>query len=158
MARRPVKRKKGLAAHLERGLLSVVLSIVSLLFLIAALVTESILLMLVTGLSVLATAAQVRMAAKRREQQQKKAAAKMPRTPRPAPKPQSGPQKATAERVPAGQIVCTETGKPIDDCDCATRHVATSDGAHRYGLPIGSPIGKKKKSKKPSMTKSSATR
>lgn len=157
MAKRPV-RKKGLKAHLDRPLLSVLLSIVSLTFMVSFLVTETLLMALATGLSVVATAAQVRMMRKRQEQQRRKAAAKMPPRPRPAPKEQTGPRKATAEQVPVGVVLCTDTAKPIDDCDCATRHVATRDGARRYGLDVGSPMGRKKKSKKPSMTKSSATR
>lgn len=160
MPRRSAK-KKGIAAHLERGLLSVILSIVSLLFMVAALITESFLLMLVTGLSVLATAAQVRMVRKRQEQQRRKQAARMPPRPRAAPREHTGPRKATAEHVPVGVVLCTDTSKPIEGdnkCECASRHVATVDGTCRYGLPIGAPIGKRKKKSKPSMTKSSATR
>lgn len=154
MARRPAK-KKGLAAHLERGLLSVVLSIVSLLLMIVALATESLLLMLVTGLSIVATVAQVRMVRKRQEQQRRKAAAKMPPRPRPAPKEQTGPRKATAEQVPVGVVLCADTSKPIEGenkCECASRHVATQAGVETFGLPLGSPLGKKKKSKRPSST------
>lgn len=48
--------------------------------------------------------------------------------------------------VPGGSGVprCTETRQPIDQCGCARRHVATADGAKRYGLPVGAPLGKKK--------------
>lgn len=156
MPKRPAR--KGLTKHLQRPLISVLLSIVSLVLMVAALATESILLMLVTGLSVVATGAHIQYRRKRALQAQRKKGYPAPSKPRPAPKAEQGPRKATAERVPQGVVLCTDTSKPIDDCDCATRHVATADGAHRYGLPIGSPIGKRKKSKKPSMTKSSATR
>lgn len=38
---------------------------------------------------------------------------------------------------------CTRTGKPIDQCGCATRHVASAAGVRRYkqAKRIGDPLG-----------------
>lgn len=157
MTKRKRPSKKGLAAHLERGLLSVVLSIVSLLLMVLALATESLLLMAVTGLSVLATAAQIQMARKRAEHDRRKAATRPPRKPA-APRRSSAETPADKARPQAaanGVVLCTETKKPIDVCECASRHVATTDGARRYGLAVGAPMGRRAKQRKPSMTKSS---
>ncbi len=148
------RKRKGF--DLSRPLFSVVLSIVSLAFLGAALITESVLLLAVTGLSVLATVAQVQMARKRAEQQRKKAA--MPLRVRKPRKPAGAtrPTPAAADAPAGGLISCTETGQDIESCGCASRHVATAEGARRYGLRVGSPIGKRQKAGKPPMTRSSA--
>lgn len=69
-----------------------------------------------------------------------------PRPDRPAPDP------ADAPSAPAGPPKCTETERPVAECDCASRHVATAEGARRYGLPIGSPMGKRARKGKPSPT------
>lgn len=42
---------------------------------------------------------------------------------------------------PTGPVIrCTATRTPIETCGCAARHVATTAGATRYGLPVGAPI------------------
>lgn len=149
------KRKKKSPFSLDRGLVSVLLSIVTLALLGTALITESILLLVVSALSGLATAAQIRWSQKRTENDLRKAAArpraKTTRTPRPAPPESDG--EPVGEAVPnGGAVMCTDTGRPVSDCDCASRHVATTDGAHRYGLPVGSPMGRRKKAAKPAGT------
>jgi hypothetical protein len=77
-----------------------------------------------------------------------------PRGPGPGPATGRSPQpRGSAARPPAGRssvpagsaVRCTATRKPIDRCGCARRHVATPDGARRYGQPVGSPLGKARK-------------
>lgn len=65
---------------------------------------------------------------------------------KPAQPPGSGSSRPrTRGSVPSGPVVlCTATRTPIDKCGCARRHVATDDGAKRYGRPIGSPLGVRK--------------
>lgn len=148
------KRKKS-PFSLDRGLVSVLLSIVTLVLLGTALITESILLLVVSALSGLATAAQIRWSQKRAENDLRKAAsrpkAKTTRIPRSAaPKTEGEPVGEAAPN--GGAVMCTETGRPVSDCDCASRHVATTDGARRYGLRVGSPMGRRKKAAKPAGT------
>ncbi len=145
MTKRKSRKKQ---FNLNRGLIAVVLSIVTTVLLIVALVLESGLVFAATGLSTLATVAAVQAARKKEENDGKRKAAmpaKPPRVPasvkKPAPKEQTEP-------ATGGVITCTETGKPIDDCSCATRHVATEDGAKRYGGPVGRPLGIKTKEKR----------
>lgn len=139
---------------LDRGLVSVVLSILSLTVLGAALITESLLLLVVSALSALATVAQVRWSQQRAKEDLRKAAAR----PKSRPKTTTKPTQPTSEPKPAeaasngGVVLCTETGKPIDSCGCASRHVATADGARRYGLSVGSPMGRRAKKERPAAT------
>ncbi len=149
------KRNSKSAFSLDRGLVSVLLSIVTLVLLGTALITESILLLVVSALSGLATAAQIRWSQKRTENDLRKAATrprpKTARTPRPSAPKASG--EPTGEAVPSGgAVMCTDTGREISGCDCATRHVATTEGAQRFGLPVGSPMGRRKKAAKPAGT------
>ncbi|MGL5910162.1 MAG: hypothetical protein ACRCZP_09175, partial [Phycicoccus sp.] len=65
------------------------------------------------------------------------------------------PAEPRTEQPSAGGVVkCTETGRPIADCDCGySRHVATADGAKRYGLSVGAPMGRRKKTGRESATR-----
>lgn len=137
----------------SRGLVSVLLSIVTLAVLGAALITESILLLVVSALSSLATAAQIRWSQKRAENELRTASAPRvrPKTSKPRPTTPKAEGEPAAQPVTGGAVVlCTESGRPVSECECASRHVATADGAKRYGLPIGSPMGRRaKKSRTP---------
>lgn len=148
------RRKSKSRFSLDRGLVSVVLSIVSLTVLGTALIAESALLLVVSGLSALATVLQVRWSQQRARAELKKEAAK-PRARRskpnaaapPAEKPTTGPGAAGG-----GLVLCTDTSKPVESCECASRHVATAEGARRYGLPVGSPMGRRAKKDRPVTT------
>lgn len=150
--RRPAKRKPKLG--LDRGIVSVVMSIVSLTVLGAALITESILLLVVSALSALATAAHVRWRQQRAREDLRKAAIRRPSRPRSTTKPPapSEPKPSTEPPAAGGVVLCTETGRKVDECGCASRHVASPEGARRYGLPVGSPMGKRAKKEKPAAT------
>lgn len=149
------KRKAKSPFSLDRGLVSVLLSIVTLVLLGTALITESILLLVVSALSGLATAAQIRWSQQRAENDLRKAAArpkaKTTRAPRPS-APKAGAEPAGEPVANGGVVLCTDTGRQVSECDCASRHVATADGARRYGLPVGSPMGRRKKAAKPAGT------
>lgn len=134
--------------------LSVLLSIAALTFLAVGLVAESLLYYLVAatfGLAVVAQrrAMEMRMADRSRGQV---IPPKKPQKARPGPPTADRAKKMreeaaaaqTAGAAPTGPVKCTSSGKPVDDCDCASRHVASADGARRYGLPVGSPLGRKK--------------
>lgn len=139
---------------IDRGIVSVVLSILSLTVLGAALITESLLLLVVSALSALATVAQVRWSQQRAKEDLRKAAAR----PKSRPKATTKPAPSSSEPKPAepvsngGVVLCTETGSKVDDCRCASRHVATAEGARRYGLPVGSPMGRRAKKERPAAT------
>lgn len=144
----------------SRGLVSVILSIVSLALLGTALIAESVLLLVVSGLSALATVLQVRRTQQRAQAELKKAAAKpRARRPRPAAKtaPAEKPEGDTAEPTTTGGrvVLCTETGRPTEGdqkCDCASRHITSSEGVDYFGRPLGSPLGRRKKTTKSAMT------
>lgn len=133
---------------LSRGLVSVLLSIVSAVVLIAALITEAGLLYALSGLSTLATVAHVQWSRRRAENQKKRRSARPPRRPAPTMPRRRTPapdEEGADQPRPAGPVVCTETGRGIDECDCASRHVATPEGARRYGLEVGAPMGRRKR-------------
>lgn len=150
MARRskyplPWARKRKGKRKANRGLIAVLLSILTLAVLVAALVTEAGLSWAVVGASSLATAGAVR--AQRQEAERERTRKLPPRKPAGTSTPRSnGPR--TAAPVPGAVVKCTQTGQPIGDCPCATRHVATSVGASRYGRPVGTPMGRKKREPK----------
>lgn len=152
------KRKSPLARlSPSRGLVSVVLSVASLALLGTALLAESVLLALVTGLSMLATVLQVRWSQQRAAADLRKDAA-TPRARRPRP-PKAAPTSKPDGDRPApptgGVVLCTETGRPTEGdqkCDCASRHITSAEGVEYFGRPMGSPIGRRKKAKKPAMT------
>lgn len=146
--RRRKKSRRG-QFDLSRGLVSVLLSIVSLVVLVAALITEAGLLYALSGLSSVATMAHVRWSRQRAAGKKKRAAARPPRKRAPTmPRRRDEPEEPPA--AAGGLVMCTETGRAIDECDCASRHVATAQGARRYGLPVGSPMGRR--TKKPTRT------
>lgn len=61
--------------------------------------------------------------------------------PRPAAK-TAQPRQLKGKRPSASIIRCTVTGKPIDGCSCAAKHIRTEDGARRYKSRIGAPLVK----------------
>lgn len=149
MSKRKARKKKKQQFDIGRGLLPVLLSIITLTFTVFALVLESGLLWAVTGLSTVATAAAIK-AAQKKAANDKKRKQQLPKTPPKTPtrlrtKPAQEPAE---ESVSSGGVKCTNTGKPIEGdgrCTCATRHVATQAGVKTFGGPIGRPIGKKAK-------------
>jgi hypothetical protein len=60
---------------------------------------------------------------------------RQPRSAKPA-----QPRQMKGKRTAGPIIRCTATGKPVDTCQCAAKHVRTEDGARRYGGRIGAPI------------------
>lgn len=157
---KPRKRKpKGKPKFsLDRGLVSVAMSIVSLTLLGAALITESLLFLVVSALSALATAAQIRWATQRAKEDARKAATRRPSRPRATTKPTVPAAESEPAAPPTGGVVlCTETGKPVEGeqkCDCASRHITSSEGVDYFGRPIGTPLGRRKKQQKSPMTSS----
>ncbi len=157
MASARKRKRKSPLSRLKpsRGLVSVLLSILTLVVLAVALLAESLLYGIVSALSGLATVMQIRWAQQRAREDLRKAAGK-PRTrrPRPATKtpPVDRPDGETPPPTPGVVVLCTETGRKVDDCPCASRHVATADGARRYGLPVGSPLGRRTRASRVSPT------
>lgn len=152
------KQKKGSKRRRKRQTaLSVLLSIAALSFLAVGLVAESLLYYLVAatfGLAVVAQRRAMSMEMRMADRSRGQVIPPKPRKARPgsptADRAKKMREEATAARTagaastPTGPVKCTSSGKPVDDCDCASRHVATADGARRYGLPVGSPLGRKK--------------
>lgn len=149
------KQKKG---RKHQTALSVLLSIAALSFLAVGLVAESLLYYLVAatfGLAVVAQRRAMSMEMRMADRSRGQVIPPKPRKARPgsptADRAKKMREEATAARTagaqdktPTGPVKCTSSGKPVDDCDCASRHVASADGARRYGLPVGSPLGRKK--------------
>lgn len=133
--------KKQLRKHPFIGLLlQVLLGAVAVVALIAGVVLESSLYYLVMALGAFGALAIRRAQQMERARQgvPPKPTSRGPRTTAPPPPPSSGP-------TPAGGVVkCTATGRPADQCDCFSRHVATDDGVKRYGRPLGTPFGRAK--------------
>lgn len=153
------KRRKRKKIHLKmsptaRKVLAILFAVLSLACLALGLLTETVLWYLVMALSAGAALAQRRalqMQASQDQQQRANRARPQPGSKAKQPIPER-PVPAGGERPHGGPVVCTETKKLIEQCDCATRHVATSDGSKRYGLPVGSPMGRRKKTRKPPTT------
>lgn len=152
MAKSRSRKRKSPLSRLKpsRGLVSVLLSILTLVLLGVALVVESFLLGAVSALSALATVLQVRLSQQRAEAEAKKAAARPPKRPprTRAATPRKPDETPATPGASSGPVMCTETGKVVDDCPCASRHVASPEGARRYGLPVGSPLGRRSKAGK----------
>lgn len=143
--------KKTLRKHPAVGVAaSVLLGVVAVLALLAGVILESFLYYLVMALSGLGALAirRAQMMARQRHQAPPPRARPTGAGPRP-PKPAAGSEGPAAS---SGPPKCTETGQPVGECDCASRHVATAEGARRYGVPVGSPIGRRKKAPKPQAT------
>lgn len=149
------KRRKGSKRRRNRTLLSVLLSIATLALLGVGLVTESLLYYLVSATFGLAVVAQrramkmeMRMADRSRGQtvppKPRKARAGPPTADRAKKMRDEAAAARTAGGATAGPVRCTSSSKPVDDCDCASRHVTSQAGVDRYGLPLGSPLGRKK--------------
>lgn len=153
--RAPGKQKKG---RKHQTALSILLSIAALSFLAVGLVAESLLYYLVAatfGLAVVAQRRAMSMEMRMADRSRGQVIPPKPRKARPgsptADRAKKMREEAAAARTagaqdktPTGPVKCTSSGKPVDDCDCASRHVASADGARRYGLPVGSPLGRKK--------------
>jgi len=127
---------------------SIVWALITLALGVTLLVVQGTLLLIFTALSVLVTALSV-LADQTRD----------PATV-PAPRPkarQSAVPRGTRSSKPGSSSVpkCTKTGQPIDNCGCAQRHVASSDGADRYKRNIGDPLTGKAGGKKVRATASS---
>ncbi|MGL5911444.1 MAG: hypothetical protein ACRCZP_15705 [Phycicoccus sp.] len=145
--------KRTLRKHPALGvLLSIVLAAVGVLLLITGLIAQNALYYLAFALSALGSVAVARAGHLERQRQERQRAGRPtvhtpPRRERPA--------EPRTEQPPAagGVVQCTDTGRPIADCDCASRHVATADGAKRYGLSVGAPMGRRKKTGRESATR-----
>lgn len=105
--------------------------VVSLALAITLLIVQGMLMLIFTLLSVAVTALSAWA-----DQRDDKPSVPTPRRDRPGSPSSRGRPRSTAAVPP-----CTNTGKPIDSCGCARRHVATADGAKRYGRAIGAPMG-----------------
>lgn len=127
------------------------LGLAAVLALTVGLVAESALSYTVSTMGALGAVAVRRAEQWQAQYEQEKRAS---RTPRPAASPPPKPAQGGEAAPPpsGGQVRCTETGKPADLCGCATRHVATAEGAARYGRPVGSPIGRRARASKPAGT------
>ncbi len=150
MAGKPRRRTSGGKPKRKpnRSLLAVVLGIVTSVLLLVALLLEAGLSWALVGVSALATAGAVRVARADAERERRAAAPRTRRRPAQQSSATRAKPGAAAPSAPGLVVACTQTGKPIDDCGCASRHVATADGAKRYGLPVGSPMGRKAKEPK----------
>lgn len=155
--RRKRKRGKRKLSPNARRTLAILFAIASLACMVIGLLTESLLWYLVMALSAGATLAQRRALQMQAEQAQERRAGRPTGPPRARPTTGAAPPTAEPQQTPSGSVLCTETGKPIDQCGCASRHVATAEGSKRYGLPVGSPMGKRSKTKKPSATTKTET-
>lgn len=122
----------------RRGVLAAVWAVITLALLVAALLAQLTLALVAAGLSALVTAAVALLPDDDLGTDHPR------RAPNPAPRPRTGrtgpPRGSPVRRAAAVAPQCRQTGRPIDVCDCARRHVATADGARRYGRPVGSPI------------------
>jgi len=151
------RAKKGLGKALRKHpLLGLVLQIafaaLAVVLLVTGLLLENVLFFLATALSGLGALA-TRRAVVLEQERQRRSGPKVHMPP-----PGSRPRKTRPEpggaAPPApgsGPVTCTETGRPIEGdnkCDCASRHVATEEGARRYGRPVGAPLGRKGKQHK----------
>lgn len=151
--RRPRRRGKsglgGMAAQLlvgRHGLIAVVLAGVAVLMLGLALVLQSTFFYLTTVLGALGSLAMARAAAMEAAPKARPTGPVKPSSPKVSPPP--GTPTGKPAPPSAGPVKCTRTGKPIvgiGKCGCASRHVASKDGAERYKVPIGSPLGQPKK-------------
>ncbi|MGL5911040.1 MAG: hypothetical protein ACRCZP_13615 [Phycicoccus sp.] len=138
--------KRTLRKHPVLGvLLSIVLAAVGVLLLITGLLAQNALYYLAFALSALGSVAVARAGHLERQRQERQRAARPKvHTPPPRERP-PGPRTEQPPPASGGVVKCTDTGRPIGDCDCASRHVATADGARRYGLAVGAPMGRRKK-------------
>lgn len=143
------KAKRHLDHHPGAALVvMIVLGALALACMALGLVLENVLYFLAMGLSALGTVAAARTRHLAEQRQQARPPKVRPERYAPPPKP-----KPSGEQPPAGgPVKCTETQKSIEECDCATRHVATAKGVDQFGLPLGSPIGKRKRTARESTT------
>jgi len=119
--------------------------VLAVVLLVTGLLLENVLFYLATTLAGLGGVATRRAVFLEQERQRKNGG---PKVTMPPPSSRSSKPKpdGSAPRTASGGVVkCTDTGKPISECGCASRHVATEDGSDRYGKPVGSPIGRKAK-------------
>jgi hypothetical protein len=148
---------RALRRHPALGMvLSIALAVVGVVMLGVGLLAENLLYYLATALSGLGSVAVARARHLERQRQQQ-TAARRPNVAQPRPQRPpgtTGSTGSTSADAPAasGVVVCTETGNPITECGCATRHVATAEGARRFGRPVGSPMGRRLRQTKPAAT------
>lgn len=134
------------------------LGLTAVLALTVGLVAESALSYTVSAMGALGAAAVKRAEMwEAAEEQERRANRRPPAEPRPAapPKPPLEPEAEGGRSAPPrdGQVRCTQTGKIATECGCASRHVATAEGAATYGRNIGDPIGRRTRARKPATTK-----
>jgi hypothetical protein len=155
--RAPGKKRSTARRRKRHTLLSVLLSVAALAFLAVGLVAETLLYYLVAATFAGAVVAQRRAMAMEMRMADRRRGQVVPPKPRKA-RPGSPTvdrakrmrEEATAARnagataAPVGVVKCTATQKPTDECDCASRHVTSEAGERRYGLPMGSPLGRRK--------------
>lgn len=151
------KKRSTARRRKHQTLLSVLLSVAALSFLAVGLVAESLLYYLVAATFAVATVAQRRaMAMEMRMADRSRGQTVPPPRKARAGSPTAARAKAMREEATAARnagasstpavVKCTSSSKPVDDCDCASRHVTSEAGVRRYGLPLGSPLGRKKAS------------
>lgn len=142
--------KKTVRKHPMVGVVtSIVLAIVAVVSLLLGVILESALYYLVMAMSGLGALAIRRAQQMARERpggaSRPRPTSGGPRKPPPPPPPSPGADPPP----PSGPLRCTATGRPASECDCASRHVISSEGARRYGVPLGSPIGRRKREARP---------
>lgn len=149
------KWRRTLRRHPSVGVLaSVLLAVLAVALLAVGLLAENVLYFLAMGLSALGSVAITRARHLEAERQQRQRANRptVADHPKVRPHPSQGEEASPSSAAAPGVVKCTDTGKAIADCGCSSRHVATAEGVKRYGLPLGSPMGRRAKTSKPSAT------
>lgn len=138
----PKRKRRFRVKSRKQGLIAAVWMVVTLAALAVALVTQLTLMIVVTVLSGLITAAATLSAMGEPDPVPARAApARRSANPR-------GNTESGRSRQRPGTAVpnCTRNkGVSIDDCTCAAKHVRSAAGARRYKLGVGDPIDKIRK-------------
>lgn len=148
MGKKRRRKKSKLPFDLGRNPIGVFLSVLSLVLLVVALVLETGLSWAAVGASMAATAGWK----KYDDHRQRKLPPAKRRPTDAVPPPKREPPKP-APGQPRTKIVikCTNTGKDIDVCDCASRHIRKTP--NQYKKPVGTPYGIGKNGKPVDMSK-----
>lgn len=138
----------------RQGVIAAAWAIITLLFLISALLTQAMLYVVLVVLSTLVTALAT-FAAVGEPDPVPAARAAPTRSANPRGSAESG---RTRRQPGTDTIICTQTNVPIDDCPGDHNHVRSARGKARYKKPLGTPYGKSKpaakaKGPKPKLTK-----
>lgn len=146
---------KTLRKHPTLGLVAQIgFALSAIALLVTGLLLENLLFILASAMAALGAVA-TRRAVFLEQERQMRAGPKVTMPP-PSSRPRKpNPAGAAAPPPASGPVKCTETGRPIEGdskCDCASRHVATEEGARRYGRAVGAPLGRKSKQQKASGT------